>query len=182
MTLLSLCCSLFKFNLIDQLSSRGIVIFNRLILGKLSHRNWYIYFIINSLKCLYKCPCFSSLAHYVHNYHKNKWCIKRLCIVMLNCLNIDCDTDLLVVGINGGDWTCLWFDFLNEQEWDKCNLWCSGASVIECRNYSQITFIHISRDYPMNFWWPTFFDCWTSLASMCMYVTRTWTHISQWRP
>lgn len=49
---------------------------------------------------------------------------------MLNCLNIDCDTDLLVVGINIGDWTCLWFDFLNEQEWDKCNLWCSGASVI----------------------------------------------------
>lgn len=80
-TLLSLCCSLFKFNLIDQLSSRGIVIFNRLILGKLSHRNWYIYFIINSLKCLYKCPCFSSLAHYVHNYHKNKWFIKRLCNV-----------------------------------------------------------------------------------------------------
>lgn len=80
-TLLSLCCSLFKLNLIDQLSSRGIVIFNRLILGKLSHRNWYIYFIINSLKCLYKCPCFSSLAHYVHNYHKNKWCIKRLCNV-----------------------------------------------------------------------------------------------------
>lgn len=74
---------LFKFNLIDQLSSRGIVIFNRLILGKLSHRNWYIYFIINSLKCLYKCPCFSSLAHYVHNYHKNKWCIKRLCNVEL---------------------------------------------------------------------------------------------------
>lgn len=70
---------------------------------------------------------------------------------MLNCFNIDCDTDLLVVGINSGDWTCLWFDFLNEQEWDKCNLWCSGASVIECRNYSQITFIHISRDYPMNF-------------------------------
>lgn len=82
-TLLSLCCSLFKFNLIDQLSSRGIVIFNQLILGKLSHRNWYIYFIINSLKCLYKCPCFSSLAHYVHNYHKNKWCIKRLCNVEL---------------------------------------------------------------------------------------------------
>lgn len=101
---------------------------------------------------------------------------------MLNCLNIDCDTDLLAAGINIGDWTCLWFDFLNEQEWDKCNLWCSGASVIECRNYSQITFIHIIRDYPMNFWWPTFFDCWTSLASMCMYVTRTWTHISQWRP
>lgn len=70
---------------------------------------------------------------------------------MLNCLNIDCDTDLLAAGINIGDWTCLWFDFLNEQEWDKCNLWCSGASVIECRNYSQITFIHISRDYPMNF-------------------------------
>lgn len=77
---------------------------------------------------------------------------------MLNCLNIDCDTDFLVLGINIGDWTCLWFDFLNEQEWDKCNLWCSGASVIECRNYSQITFIHISRDYPMNFWWPTFLD------------------------
>lgn len=70
---------------------------------------------------------------------------------MLNCLNIDCDTDLLAAGINIGDWTCLWFDFLNEQEWDKCNLWCSGASVIECRNYSQITFIHIIRDYPMNF-------------------------------
>lgn len=41
---------------------------------------------------------------------------------MLNCLNIDRDTDLLVLGINIGDWTCLWFDFLNEQEWDKCNL------------------------------------------------------------
>lgn len=49
---------------------------------------------------------------------------------MLNCFNIDCDTDLLAAGISSGDWTSLWFDFLNEQEWDKCNLWCSGASVI----------------------------------------------------
>lgn len=63
---------------------------------------------------------------------------------MLNCLNIDCDTDLLVLGINIGDWTCLWFDFLNEQEWDKCNLWCSGASVIECRNYSDYIYTHQS--------------------------------------
>lgn len=40
---------------------------------------------------------------------------------MLNFLNIDCDIDFFVVGINSGDWIYLWFDFLNNR---------NGISVI----------------------------------------------------
>lgn len=62
---------------------------------------------------------------------------------MLNCLNIDCDIDFFVVGINIGDWICLWFDFLNEQEWDKCNLWCLGVSVINRMQELFLDYIYI---------------------------------------